>query len=240
MTVERAGAHADRRCACGTVLARDHEGLKCSGCQRRAGALDVPPVVPFDFWAHLPLAEALAAAHMGRVLRAYRHHWWHGRTALPQPVAGAWLGLAQSQLSRIENGPASMDLTWLIFVARTLMLPLPLLWFRADIGGETLDGRRGLRLVPRSGTANDAVRAGADLALPERVNLGGEVATVRLDVAAGASVAVTVEADSGPVHLVISTRDTSDAAEAHTSSSGMAALHAVAEPCDERALRLGR
>lgn len=69
---------------------------------------------------------------MGRAMRAYRCHPWHGRTPLPQPLIGGWLHLSQVQISRLETGPARKHLDWLTFVARTLRIPAELLWFKLD------------------------------------------------------------------------------------------------------------
>jgi hypothetical protein len=66
---------------------------------------------------------------MGRVIRAYRRHPWHGK-ALPQERVAQWLCLSQAQLSRVENGPALQDLARLISWARILGLPSDLLWFK--------------------------------------------------------------------------------------------------------------
>lgn len=127
---------AVRRCRCGTRLARDRAGDRCGVCEAaHRERLAAPPVVPAEFWAHPPLAEALALQHMGLVVRAYRCHPWHGRTPLPQPVIGDWLSLTQVQVSRLENGPARKHLDWLRFAARTLRIPADVLWFRpADDG----------------------------------------------------------------------------------------------------------
>lgn len=209
-----------RRCDCGTLLARDQSGPECSACRLNKAQAAVAPTVPPDFWTHQPLSEALRAAHMGRVLRCYRHHPWHGRNALPQPVVAEWLRISQPQLSRIENGAARTDLAWLIFVAGTLAIPAPLLWFRIgnDEPEPPADHKR-LRLVAASHDADDLLRDDGD-----------QVATVRLDLTNGASVAVTVDAESGPVHLLISARDDSNnLAHQRLPAGARPALHAVAE-----------
>jgi transcriptional regulator with XRE-family HTH domain len=91
-----------------------------------------PPEVPAEFWTHASLVEALTARHMGRVLRAYRHHPWHGHRPLPQQVVGGWLGTEQGRVSKIETGSPSQKLDWLRFVARLLRIPAELLWFAVD------------------------------------------------------------------------------------------------------------
>ncbi|MEU1813107.1 helix-turn-helix domain-containing protein [Micromonospora aurantiaca (nom. illeg.)] len=78
------------------------------------------------------MVEALAEQHMGRVVRAYRCHPWHGRTPLPQELVGDWLQLKQSQVSKLESGRPRKHLDWLKFVARTLRIPAEVLWFKLD------------------------------------------------------------------------------------------------------------
>jgi hypothetical protein len=76
------------------------------------------------------MREVMAAWHMGKVVRAYRHHPHHGARALSQEVVGRWLGLSQAQLSRLETGPPLKDLGRLTHYARTLHIPADLLWFQ--------------------------------------------------------------------------------------------------------------
>jgi transcriptional regulator with XRE-family HTH domain len=75
------------------------------------------------------MREALAARHMGKVIRAYRRHLWHGRSGLRQEEVAAWAGINQPQLSRIENGPAISHLDRLISWAGLLGIPQQYLWF---------------------------------------------------------------------------------------------------------------
>ncbi|WP_198679361.1 helix-turn-helix domain-containing protein [Thermomonospora amylolytica] len=86
------------------------------------------PEVPGWFWDSSQLRQALASRHMGKVVRAFRTHPYHGRP-ISQSVAAGWLYLTQSQLSRIENGPPVQDLDRLIQWAHTLRIPADLLWF---------------------------------------------------------------------------------------------------------------
>jgi transcriptional regulator with XRE-family HTH domain len=67
---------------------------------------------------------------MGRVIRAYRQHPYHGRHALAQEVVARWVGLTQAQLSRIENGPSIVHLDRLIEWAQVLGIPGRYLWFK--------------------------------------------------------------------------------------------------------------
>src|SRR5256885_3552256 len=126
MTVQR-----ERRChRCGTRLARDNATGYCAACQavsrdRFAAPLDVPA----EFWNHEAIREALAARHMGRLIRAYRCHPFHGRQPLPQGIVANWLGVTQGQLSRIEHGAPIVHLDRLIFWARVLRIPSSQLWF---------------------------------------------------------------------------------------------------------------
>ncbi|WP_229706134.1 helix-turn-helix domain-containing protein [Micromonospora sonchi] len=85
--------------------------------------------MPASFWDHEPVRRALAERHLGRVIRAYRHHPYHGRAALPQAVVAEWLGITQPQLSRIESGPRIVHLDRLEHWARLLLIPTSQLWF---------------------------------------------------------------------------------------------------------------
>ncbi|MEV0766408.1 XRE family transcriptional regulator [Nocardia sp. NPDC050435] len=70
---------------------------------------------------------------MAAVVRAYRHHTFHGPRPLPQVRLARWLHITQAQLSRIENGHNRIrDLDTLIHYARCLGIPATLLWF--DLG----------------------------------------------------------------------------------------------------------
>ena len=85
-----------RRCLCGTRLARDHRGRRCTRCQQRARAWShQPPPVPPDFWDTPAMRSALAAWHMGRLIRAFRTHPYHGEP-VSQERAAAWLNLTQT------------------------------------------------------------------------------------------------------------------------------------------------
>ena len=116
--------------ACGERLAYCQIGDRCPACQRKAIGHDRPPELPPTFWQTDLMRAALATWHIGKVIRAYRHHPHHGRRPLPQEVVGSWLGLTQAQLSRLENGPTLKDLGRLAHYARTIGIPAPLLWFK--------------------------------------------------------------------------------------------------------------
>src|SRR5437868_5155410 len=116
---------------CGIRLARDNSANVCSPCQAKArDRFCVPPHVSADFWNGAAIQDALEAQHLGQVLRAYRHHPFHGPRPLPQGVVAGWLHLTQAQISRIEGGPAITDLERLTAWARILGIPSRLLWFR--------------------------------------------------------------------------------------------------------------
>ncbi|MBT2233940.1 helix-turn-helix domain-containing protein [Nonomuraea sp. NEAU-A123] len=92
--------------------------------------------MPPDFWADNALQQAFATRHIGRVIRAYRHHPSHGRPLSQERVAG-WLRLSQAQLSRVESGAPVQDLTRLITWARLLGMPPARLWFQLPEKTET-------------------------------------------------------------------------------------------------------
>jgi tetratricopeptide (TPR) repeat protein len=85
--------------------------------------------MPAEFWDDSEIRDALDCWHMGAVISAYRNHPLHGRP-LRQETVARWAGLAQAQLSRIENGPAIKDLDKLIQWAELLEIPAHLLWFQ--------------------------------------------------------------------------------------------------------------
>ncbi|MFJ6195389.1 hypothetical protein [Micromonospora sp. NPDC092111] len=141
---------------CGGRLARDNGTGRCAPCQAaERDRLGAPPVVPASFWEHDPVRQALAERHLGRVIRAYRCHPYHGRHPLPQAVVAGWLGITQAQLSRVENGPPLVHLDRLTYWAQLLRIPAEHLWFE-------LPGRR--RLASRSGIASESSRIGSEVA----------------------------------------------------------------------------
>ena len=135
---------APRYCQCGKRLARDRAGTQCGACERRTVQWRAePPPVPAGFWHTPAFRDAFDAQHIGHVARAYRRHPLnvakYGRDGIPQELLGAWLGLTQAQVSRIENGPPIRNLDTLAHWARILRIPPELLWFkfpgeRAPIG----------------------------------------------------------------------------------------------------------
>ncbi|MEU7970973.1 XRE family transcriptional regulator [Micromonospora sp. NPDC049089] len=117
----------------------------------------MPPKVPASFWEHEPVRLALAERHLGRVIRAYRCHPYHGRVALPQSVVAGWLGITQAQLSRVENGPPLVHLDRLAHWAQLLGIPASCLWF-------TLPGQpqRSAEKPGRARASTDSHGAGPD------------------------------------------------------------------------------
>jgi len=129
------------RCACGTRLASDNRTGRCAGCrQRDRERFGNPPAVPAEFWDHPDFRAAFADRHFGCLLRSYRSHPFHGARPLPQSIVARWLGVNQSQLSRIENGPALRDLERLVAWAGILQVPEHRLWYRLPIA-PTVPGR---------------------------------------------------------------------------------------------------
>jgi hypothetical protein len=108
------------------------------------------------------MRDALASWHMGRVIAAYRTHPFHGRP-LSREIVGAWAGVSQVQLSRVEHGPAIKHLDRLVAWAETLRIPEHLLWFKLP----------GLRVDAATPSAMTGVPDTADLA----TLLGGLTAT---------------------------------------------------------------
>lgn len=107
-----------------------HGACRSGDESRYLAASEVPP----EFWQTGGMLAAFRARHMGRVIRAYRNHPYHGGRGLPQEVVGAWVGITQAQLSRIENGPPIVHLDRLIQWARLLRIPQEYLWFKLPEG----------------------------------------------------------------------------------------------------------
>ncbi|MFJ7212734.1 transcriptional regulator [Amycolatopsis sp. NPDC098790] len=142
-----------RYCRCGARLAQDNPRSLCDPCRRRSlNTLVSAPEVPPSFWDTEELRDALSARHMGRVVHAYRRNPWH-RQPLPQRVVAGWVGLMQTQLSRIENGAPTQDLAKLIQWARVLRIPTALLWF--DVPGASQPDRHA---APESAEAAQQAR----------------------------------------------------------------------------------
>lgn len=141
-SVQQAASAGDgrRRCvACSTVLAADNTARVCGRCLReQRDQLRTPPQLGSDFWTTDDLLAAFESQHMGRVLKAYRHHPQHLQMygkALNQETLGRWLNLTQAQISKLENGKPEQNLQTLRVYAQALYMPPNLLWF--DLAGQT-------------------------------------------------------------------------------------------------------
>jgi hypothetical protein len=166
---------------CGGRLARDNDSGRCAACQAaERNRLIAPPTVPASFWEHEPIRQALTERHLGRVIRAYRCHPYHGRQPLPQTTVARWLGITQAQLSRVENGPPMVHLDRLIHWAQLLHVPPPLLWFK--LSDELADDPHHKADVKRRSVlaAGGAAVAGALVSRPAPVSDRGPVAIAGL------------------------------------------------------------
>lgn len=161
-------------CSCGTRLAGDNRTGRCAGCRQKDRERFVrPQTVPEDFWSHVELRAALGSRHFGRVLRAYRCHPFHGVRPLAQGIVAGWLGVNQSQLSRLENGPPLQDLERLVAWARLLAVPEHLLWFRLPLSQTAPTGSPRPQLVSQPAIGPPASPAPMVLPagfMPTRVN----------------------------------------------------------------------
>ncbi|WP_143230339.1 hypothetical protein [Actinosynnema sp. ALI-1.44] len=118
------------------MLAADNTAALCSRCLR--DQLSGPPAdLRVEFFQTDEFRAAFDSQHMGQVCRAYRHHphWLEllGKT-LNQETLGRWLGLNQSQISKLEKGAPEYNLKALREYAAALSLPHHMLWF--DFPGE--------------------------------------------------------------------------------------------------------
>lgn len=139
---------------CDGCLTRGNRLSQCANCQEQARKLALgPPDLAASFWDTDLMRDALASWHIGQVIRAYRHHPYHGARPLSQELVANWLRLTQTQLSRVENGLPVKDLDKLTDWARTLKIPARYLWFQLpgagvpEIPGET-NASKGLIVGP--------------------------------------------------------------------------------------------
>lgn len=130
----------DRLCqGCGSALAADNTAQLCSRCHReQRDQLRTPPIQRNEFFETAEFRAAFESQHIGKVFKAYRNHPRHlllfGK-ALNQELLGRWLGLTQSQVSKLESGKPELNLDTLRTYARILHLPQHLLWF--DFPGQS-------------------------------------------------------------------------------------------------------
>ncbi len=79
---------------------------------------------------------------MGKLISAYRAHPAHGMP-ISQEIVGSWAIKSQSQICRIETGPAEQNLGVLRFWARLLGVPPHLLWFVTPVSPMLSNDHRG-------------------------------------------------------------------------------------------------
>jgi transcriptional regulator with XRE-family HTH domain len=116
-----------RYCGCGNPLARDNPASFCAACQARRDSVRAPEVPP-SFWRSDVMAGALASGDLGRMLRAYRSHPFHGHRPLPQTVVAGWLHVSQMTVSRIEQGKRRLTIDEINWFTRGLGIPVTLRW----------------------------------------------------------------------------------------------------------------
>ncbi|MGW5053222.1 helix-turn-helix domain-containing protein [Actinokineospora sp. NPDC004072] len=129
-----------KKCAsCSSPLTPDNTAQLCGRCLRdQRDQLRTPAPVGEGFWETDALRAAFQSQHIGRVLKAYRHHPHFLKLfgkALNQQTLGRWLGLTQAQVSKLENGKPENNLDTLRSYASILHIPQRMLWF--DLPGQT-------------------------------------------------------------------------------------------------------
>jgi len=135
--IGRAMTPVRRYCRCGTLIARDNGAGLCSVCQGKRRR-DCAPDVPAEFWHADAMAAALESGDLGRVVRAYRFHPFHGQP-LPQCIMAGWLHVSQATLSRIEHGHRRLTVDEISGFARSLGLSVALRWVPLHEMGEDVD-----------------------------------------------------------------------------------------------------
>ena len=126
-----------RYCRCGTALAGDNTTRLCSTCQatrQRSRAPDVPP----EFWRTEVMTAALASGDLGRVMRAYRCHPFHGQR-LSQALVAGWLHMSQAAVCRIENDRRRLTIDEIAVIAQALGMRVALPWAPQPEVGEDVD-----------------------------------------------------------------------------------------------------
>ncbi len=129
-----------RRCRrCRAVLRRTNDGPLCGPCERVAGIAE--PVLSAGFYKNPDVVEALTDHDFGRFFRIAR-----ADLGVTQEQLGLMIGLAQSQVCKIENGGTRLrDIETVVRLASTFRMPSELLGFTGDAG--TLDEDDGTRAV---------------------------------------------------------------------------------------------
>jgi tetratricopeptide (TPR) repeat protein len=115
---------------CGVKLADGARAPLCKSCGRHPEVMPVecvPPVVPDTFWSAPTLRQAFEAQNFGQVLLAYRKAC---KPVVTQADVARWLGLSQSQVSRMERGSSlTSDLGKIAQWANAIRIPQHFLWF---------------------------------------------------------------------------------------------------------------
>jgi hypothetical protein len=127
-----------RYCRCGNPLASDHADSLCASCRARRRR-DRAPEVPAEFWQTEAMAAALASGNVGRVIRTYRCHPFHGQR-LPQTLVAGWLHMSQAAVCRIETGRRRLTIDEIGYIADVLGMPVAAVpWGPRNEAGEDVD-----------------------------------------------------------------------------------------------------
>jgi transcriptional regulator with XRE-family HTH domain len=84
------------------------------------------------------MAAALASGDVGRVVRAYRCHAFHGQR-LPQTLVAGWLHMSQAAVCRIETGRRRLTIDEIRYIAQALGIPLGAIPWRTHQTGEDVE-----------------------------------------------------------------------------------------------------
>lgn len=104
------------------------------------------------------MRAALAEQHFGKLVRLYRSAF---APPINQADMAAWLGVGQSQVSRIENGHPPTDLAKLRRWAQVLRVPAELLWFHAPDARDASPAEQPVRTLAPTASAG-VEETGAD------------------------------------------------------------------------------
>ncbi|OLF12875.1 hypothetical protein BLA60_06320 [Actinophytocola xinjiangensis] len=149
------------------MLAGDNTARLCGRCHReQRDQLRTPPTqLRNEFFETDEFWLAFESRHIGKIFKAFRNHPRHLQLfgkALNQELLGRWLGLNQTQVSKIENAKRpEQNIETLQKYARILHLPQHLLWFdlpgRSRLqdlrtqGGESTPGSPNEELIAATG-----------------------------------------------------------------------------------------
>jgi transcriptional regulator with XRE-family HTH domain len=129
-----------RRCRrCRAVLRRTNDGVLCGPCERVTGIAEA--VLSGGFFNNPDVVEALTGHDFGRFFRLAR-----ADLDVTQEQFGLMIGLAQSQVCKIENGGSRLrNIEAVVRLVSTFRIPPELLGFASNAG--TLDEGDGIRAV---------------------------------------------------------------------------------------------